>query len=172
MVLQIFDTIESHVKAWRIRKQQQAALALGGAPAGAPLGAAASHSTAAGRRVSMQTSPFDAIEEEGSGVESPDAKGGLSAPPSGTTAKHDCVDEKAAAVAEAGYIGTSHSAGAVLDDGPLGGRKMSVRLSAGGLAVRNSCPVPDLVPPSGACCVFVPIQQCVARRAFALSLHG
>lgn len=151
LIPQIFDTIESHVKAWRIRKQQQAALALGGAPTGAPLAAAASHSKSAGRCVSMQPSPFDAIAEEGSGVDSPDATGGLATLPSGTTAKHDCVDEKAAAVAEAGYIATSHSAGAALDDGPLGGRRMSVRLSAGGLAVRNSCPVPDLVPPSGAC---------------------
>lgn len=52
-------------------------------------------------------------------------------------------------MAEAGWIGTSYSAGAVMEDGPLGSRRLSLRLSGGGLAVRNSCPIPDLVPPSG-----------------------
>ncbi|PRW60633.1 Amino acid permease 2 [Chlorella sorokiniana] len=160
----IFDTIESHVKAWRIRREQQVALALGKVPAGTSangqLGTAASHGRPAGQRVSMQPSPFDAIPEEGSGAVGGEAKEGLElptsllAPPNGAfspdeTAQKDGADDKAAAVAEAGWIGTRHSAGAVMEDGPLGSRAMSLRLSAGGLAVRNSCPIPDLVPPSG-----------------------
>lgn len=163
---QIYDTIESHVKAWRIRREQQAALALGGVPAGAsgiaPLGTAASNGKPVGHRASMQPSPFSAIAEEGSGVEGADSKEGLevpaalaghpSGPPmSGAAAQADGLDEKAAAVAEAGFIGTSLSASAALEDGPLGSRLMSLRLSEGGLAMRNSCPIPDLVPPSGEC---------------------
>ena len=96
-------------------------------------------------------------------MEGSEAKAGLELPPSLVTlpsstqgfgaaaAQLDVADEKAAAAAEAGWIGSSYSAGAVMEDGPLGSRRLSLRLSGGGLAVRNSCPIPDLVPPSGEC---------------------
>lgn len=80
-------------------------------------------------------------------------------PMSGAAAQADGLDEKAAAVAEAGFIGTSLSANAALEDGPLGSRLMSLRLSEGGLAMRNSCPIPDLVPPSGECSAASRVQK-------------
>lgn len=114
----VFDTIESHVKAWTIRRQQAAALQLGGASA-----------SGADRLGSI-------VEE----IESADAgSGALEAAKS--AALGNPLD---ASKLEGGGVVAAEQLG-----NPLGSRLMSVRMSSGGIAMHNSCPIPDLLPPSG-----------------------
>lgn len=166
--VKIYDTIESWVKAWRMKKEQQAALALGAAQPGAGGRSLSGSRSGRGRpaaglgRVSMQPSPFDAIaEEEGTlgskaKTESEPSARSAAAPPGPAAASSGRSggleeQEAGATAAEAGVLGGSVSANTVLENGPLGSRLLSLRVSEGGAAVRNSCPIPDLVPPSGGC---------------------
>ena len=120
----IYDSLESWLKAWSIRRQLRSAGA-----AAVPQGSAASSPSgkallAPPAGTGLHASPFDVIAEEGS-------------EPSSTATQR--TTSLAVAQTEAG--------GTLAADGVLGGsRLMSVRLSEG-MAVRNSAPIPDLLPP-------------------------
>ena len=151
----IFDTVESHVKAFMIKREQKRA-GLNGGDAGdagdvtgkaAPSAASALASIGSASKLAApgshhhhayhphhphhphhQPSPFDTITEEPSG--------GVQEAASGDMDK-----------AEAGGDGDGCALGPALST--LSSRRMSVRVSGCGMAVHNSCPIPDLVPCKG-----------------------
>ena len=129
----IFESVESWLKAWRIQRERRAA---SGAGAAAPAPAPAMPPAKAGSVArTLRASPFDAIAEEPS--EQKGSKLG-----SHTPSRVELV----------------------ADDALGGGRLMSVRASdVEGLTVRNSVPIPDLLPSGG----WVPRRRSSAVAAAA-----
>lgn len=139
----MFETIESHIKAWRIRRQ----LRLRAAPEGKPHEpAAAAPGTLeqapvaggnAGHAHVHFVSPFDTIVEDCATGSSADAQAMARPSPFDTAASAQAAFK--AESGEAVALGTRMSSAL-----------MSVRTTAEGEVVCNSCPIPDLLPLGGA----------------------
>jgi hypothetical protein len=144
----IFDTMESHIKAFMIKREKKRAglnaantVAGAGATRAATLTAPSTTASAsAGYKLAApnstlhtphQPSPFDAITDPSAGVQ--------------MGAIND-MDKM-----EAGGKGSDDDDGCELAPAlsTLSSRRMSVRVSAGGMVVQNSAPLPDLLPEKG-----------------------
>jgi hypothetical protein len=153
----IFDTVESHIKAFMIKREQKragldtaeagdAGNATGkAAPSASALASAGSSSKVAPpgshhhtyhphhpHHPHHQPSPFDTITEEPSSGVQEAASGNIDKAEAGG----DGGDDDGCALGPA--LSTLRS------------RRMSVRVSGDGMLVQNSCPIPDLVPWKGA----------------------
>lgn len=155
----IFDTVESHLKAYRIRKQQAAAASGAGAAAAAALerksagespsaGKEADAAVAAGAVLAVQPSPFDTAPSQPGAQLAPGAAATANPlfAPAGSAALQAAEAGGAASGALTGLgSGEARLGSCVLGTAPL----MSVRFTESGLAVANSAPIPTLLPPGG-----------------------
>lgn len=152
----MFETLESHLKARRIRAQLRAAglPATGASPRGklASLdeeaegdGAAEGNGAAEGAGIGAGAlafikSPFDAL-----------ASGPVPSLQQQRAAKHATSAPRAAGSAAAASLATAETGGVGMSFGAMGsgGGRMSTRLTASGMEVCNSAPIPTLLPPGG-----------------------
>jgi hypothetical protein len=169
----MFDTVESHIKAFIIKREKKraginAANTVGGVGATSKAAATltappATTSASAGSASKLdalnshlhpnhQPSPFDAITEPSAGVQE--------------LASNDMGRM------EAGFTGGDGDDGCELAPAlsTLSSRRISVRVSAGGMVVQNSAPLPDLVPEKG---TLVCRRSCsLVSRAGSWELNG
>ena len=110
-----------------------ASASAGSAPKLAAPGAYHAHHPHQPHHPHHQPSPFDTIAEEPSGVVQEAASGDIGKAEGGDD------DDDSSSVPGVGLGMQSQ----------LRSRRMSVRLSGGGMVVHNSCPIPDLVPCKG-----------------------